>query len=75
MSNALAMTWGMILHPIIAIDTKKPLKLTLFDKEEIIKVAINTGKQDNNYFEYNNKNTIEKIELSDEPKYVKKRSK
>ena len=40
---------------------KKPLKLTLFDKEEIIKVAINTGKQDNNYFEYNNKNTIEKI--------------
>ena len=38
-----------------------PLKLNLFDKKEIIKVAINTGKQDNNYFEYDNKNTIEKI--------------
>lgn len=38
-----------------------PLKLNLFDKEDIIKVAINTGKQDNNYFEYNNKNAIEKL--------------
>ena len=38
-----------------------PLKLNLFEKEEIIKVGINTGKQDNNYFEYNNKNTIERI--------------
>jgi len=38
-----------------------PLKLNLFEKEEIIKVGINTGKQDNNYFEYDNKNTIERI--------------
>lgn len=37
------------------------LKLNLFDKDEIIKVAINTGKQDNNYFEYDNKDIIEKI--------------
>lgn len=39
----------------------RPLKLNLFEKEDIIEVGINTGKQDNNYFEYNNKNIIEKI--------------
>ena len=37
------------------------LKLNLFEKEEIIKVAIDTYSQNNNYYEITNKNTIEKI--------------
>ena len=37
------------------------MKIDLLDKEDISKVSINTGKQDNNYFEYNDKDTIEKI--------------
>ena len=37
------------------------LKLKLLDKEEVIKVAINTYAQNDNYFEYTNRNTIEKI--------------
>ena len=37
------------------------LKLKLLDKEEVIKVAINTYTQNDNYFEYTNRNTIEKI--------------
>ena len=37
------------------------LKLKLLDKEEVIKVAINTYIQNDNYFEYTNRNTIEKI--------------
>lgn len=37
------------------------IKINLLDKEDIIKVGINTGAQDNNYFEYSNKDIIEKI--------------
>lgn len=37
------------------------MKIDLLDKEDIRKASINTGKQDNNYFEYNDKDTIEKI--------------
>lgn len=37
------------------------LKLNLFEKDEIIKVAIDTYAQDSNYYEFTNKNTIEKI--------------
>ena len=37
------------------------LTLNLFEKDEIIKVAINTYAQNNNYYEYTDKNTIEKI--------------
>lgn len=41
-------------------DTGK-IKINLLDKSDIKKVSINTGKQDNNYFEYNDKDVIEKI--------------
>ena len=37
------------------------IKIELLDKKDIRNVSINTGKQDNNYFEYNDKDTIEKI--------------
>lgn len=37
------------------------LKMNLFAKDEITKVAIDTYALDNNYFEYNDKNTIEKL--------------
>ena len=37
------------------------MKIKLLDKKDIRNVSINTGKQDNNYFEYNDKDTIEKI--------------
>jgi len=37
------------------------LKLNLLNKKEVIKVAINTYAQNDNYFEYTNRNTIEKI--------------
>ena len=37
------------------------MKIDLLDKEDIRKVSINTGKQDNNYFEYSDKDKIEKI--------------
>ena len=36
-------------------------KLDLLDKDDIIKVGINTYAQDSNYFEYDNKNIIDKI--------------
>lgn len=37
------------------------LKLNLFDKEDIVKVGINTYALNDNYFEFTNRNTIEKI--------------
>lgn len=36
-------------------------KLNLLDKDDIIKVGINTYAQDSNYFEYDNRNIIDKI--------------
>ena len=36
-------------------------KLNLLDKDDIIKVGINTYAQDSNYFEYDDKNIIDKI--------------
>lgn len=41
-------------------DTEK-IKIDLLDKFDINKVTINNGKQDNNYFEYTDKDTINKI--------------
>ena len=41
-------------------DTGK-IKINLLNKEDIKKVGINTGAQNNNYFEYSDKYTIEKI--------------
>lgn len=37
------------------------MKINLLNKEDIKKVGINTGAQNNNYFEYSDKDTIEKI--------------
>lgn len=37
------------------------MKISLLNKEGIKKVSINTGAQDNNYFEYSDKKTIDKI--------------
>lgn len=37
------------------------MKINLLNKEDIKKVAINTGAQDNNFFEYTDKNVIERI--------------
>lgn len=37
------------------------IKIDLLDKDNINKVGINTGAQDNNYFEYTDKDTIDKI--------------
>ena len=36
-------------------------KLNLLDKDDIIKVGINTYAQDSNYFEYDDKNIVDKI--------------
>ena len=41
------------------------MKINLLDKEDIRKVSINTGMQDNNYFEYEDKEIIDKIFLLD----------
>lgn len=40
---------------------KESIKMDLPKLDEINKVGINTGKQDNNYFEYTDKDTISKI--------------
>lgn len=37
------------------------IKINLPKKEDIIKIGINTGLQNNNYFEYNDKDSIEKL--------------
>lgn len=37
------------------------IKINLPKKEDIIKIGINTGAQNNNYFEYDDKDSIEKI--------------
>ena len=42
------------------VDTGK-MKISLLDKNDIKKVGINTGAQDNNYFEYSDKDVIDKI--------------
>lgn len=54
--NSATLEWEKINYP-----DNDVLKLKLFDKEDIIKVGINTGAQDNNYFEYDDRETIEKI--------------
>ena len=54
--NSATLEWEKINYP-----DNDVLKLKLFDKEDIIKVGINTGTQDNNYFEYDDRETIEKI--------------
>lgn len=54
--NFATLEWEKINYP-----DNDVLKLKLFDKEDIIKVGINTGAQDNNYFEYDDRETIEKI--------------
>ena len=36
-------------------------KLDLFDRDDIIKISINTGKQDNNYFEFYDKDKIDLV--------------
>ncbi|MBQ9854448.1 MAG: DUF5301 domain-containing protein [Bacilli bacterium] len=41
-------------------DTGK-MKISLLDKNDIKKVSINTGAQDNNYFEYSDKKIVDKI--------------
>lgn len=41
--------------------TNGTFKLNLLDKDNIIKVGINTYAQDSNYFEYDDKNIIDKI--------------
>lgn len=48
--------WEKINYPDNGI-----LKLKLLDKEDIVKVGIDTYAQDSNYFEYSNKYTIEEI--------------
>ena len=40
---------------------KGTFKLNLLDRDDIIKVGINTYAQDNNYFDYDDKNIIDKI--------------
>jgi len=40
---------------------EEKMKINLLNKDDIIKVAINTGSQDNNYFEYTDKEIINKI--------------
>lgn len=37
------------------------IKINLPKKEDIIKIGINTGSQNNNYFEYDDKDSIEKL--------------
>lgn len=54
--NSATLEWEKINYP-----DNDVLKLKLFDKEDIIKVGINTGTQDNNYFEYDDRETIGKI--------------
>lgn len=54
--NSATLEWEKINYP-----DNDVLKLKLFDKEDIIKVGINTGTQDNNYFEYDDRETIVKI--------------
>ena len=54
--NSATLEWEKINYP-----DNDVLKLKLFGKEDIIKVGINTGAQDNNYFEYDDRETIEKI--------------
>jgi len=49
-------TWTKINYS----DTET-IKINLLDKDGINKVGINTGSQDNNYFEYTDKDTIDKI--------------
>lgn len=40
---------------------EEKMKINLLNKDDIIKVAINTGTQNNNYFEYTDKEIINKI--------------
>lgn len=54
--NSATQEWEKINYP-----DKGTLKLNLFDKEDIIKVGINTYALNDNYFEYDNKNIIEEI--------------
>lgn len=42
-------------------EENQTFKLKLTDKENVVKIGINTGKQENNYFEYSDKDTLETI--------------
>jgi len=54
--NSATKEWEKINYP-----DNGTLKLNLFDKEDIIKVGINTYALNDNYYEYDNKNVIDEI--------------
>lgn len=54
--NSATQEWEKINYP-----DNESLKLNIFDKEDIVKIGINTYALNDNYFEYNNKNIIEEI--------------